>query len=90
MAEALPPVPFKTPVINKAGFLSEPWSKWFRQIFARVGGTTALSNTELEALQSSGESGLEDDIETLQSQVASLENQVDEVFGTGLGQGPVL
>ena len=47
MATIVPPVPYKTPVLDQNGFLAEPWSKWFRQLAERVGGTVALSNTEL-------------------------------------------
>jgi hypothetical protein len=43
----LPAPPYKSQFIGSNGLLSEPWSKWVRQLFQRVGGFSALSNSEL-------------------------------------------
>lgn len=63
MAEVVPPLPYKTPMVDSRGMLTEPWSKWFRQVFLRIGGTTALSNTELT--ENLDTAAIEADIATL-------------------------
>lgn len=47
MATSLPQIPYKTKFLNAQGYVSEPWAKFLRDLYIRVGGTTALSNTEL-------------------------------------------
>lgn len=49
MAENITPVPVKIPMIDRSGLLSMTWENWFRQLFARIGGSVALTNAELEA-----------------------------------------
>ncbi len=65
MAEVVPPIPYKTPVTNNSGMITEPWSKWFRQVFQRIGGTVALSNTELT--ENLDLTDIENDIAALQT-----------------------
>jgi len=49
MAERdLPPVPYQSPIMDRQGQLSPVWAAWFRQLFFRVGGHVALTNTELD------------------------------------------
>lgn len=74
MAATVPPIPFKTPMLNAQGFLSQPWSQWLVFLFQRVGGNS-------DTLP--GDVGTE--IATLQSQVATLQEQV-----SGLNQGKTL
>lgn len=90
--QLVPPVPYKSPVLDRAGFLSPSWSAWFRQLFIRIGESSALSNTELEDLQLEELSGIESDVEALQTtsashtaSIAALTTSVND-----LGQGPVL
>lgn len=44
----LPPVPFKIPVLDDRGYVSQAWGAFFRQLFVRVGGHNAKTNTELD------------------------------------------
>ncbi len=37
----VPPVPYKTPLLDSNGKLTVPWIAWFRQLFERVGGNSA-------------------------------------------------
>lgn len=78
MSQALPPPPYKAPVSDKTGMLSNAWSKWFQIAFVRMGGSSALSNTELESATTPS-------IATLQTQVASLQDT-----GGDFNQGTVL
>lgn len=70
MAEenSIPPVPYKTPMLNASGFLTGPWSVWFRQIFNRVGGNIALSNADIEEQLTNHET----DIQELQALVDGI------------------
>jgi hypothetical protein len=52
----VPPIPFKTPMLNANGFVCQQWSQWFVYILQRV-GTGAPTNlgdiqTEITALTS--------------------------------------
>lgn len=38
MASIMPPVPYKTKFLNSMGFLSDPWSRFFRDLYRAVGG----------------------------------------------------
>lgn len=69
---SIPQIPYKVPIINQAGFLSPAWEKWFRDVFLRIGGLEALSNTELEALNS-------DDITEIQADITAIEADVVEL-----------
>jgi microcystin-dependent protein len=54
MAERdLPPPPHKTPPVGGDGMFSAPWSAFFRQLYFRVGGSSALTNAELAAASGS-------------------------------------
>jgi hypothetical protein len=65
VAEVVPPIPYKSQIANENGFISEPWSKWFRQMFLRVGGSDALSNAELAASLSSLQTSVDDNTTSL-------------------------
>lgn len=75
----LPPIPYKVSVSRPDGLLSEPWAKFFRELFTRVGGIEALSNTELAG----GDDG-SSSISSLSTRVAALEVQTND-----LNQDPV-
>lgn len=68
---ALPPIPYKTPVIGPNGFITEPWSKFIRQLYVRVGGSIALTNIELEELQEAELVTILADINALEALTAS-------------------
>ena len=91
-ARLVPPIPYKTPLNDARGFVTEPWSKFFRQLFLRIGGADALSNSELEELSVT-------DLETLKTQVTQLQTSLQASQATiaqlsgfvdGLNQGPRL
>lgn len=45
----VPPVPYKSPLFGQNGQLLPVWADWFKFVLIRIGGSEALSNTELEA-----------------------------------------
>lgn len=47
MANALPPLPLRHPIEDADGLMSQPWIALMREIFNRIGGTSAQSNTDL-------------------------------------------
>ncbi len=49
MSSELSPVPLLTPVTDQGGNLTRVWAEWIRELFARVGGNSASTNTELAA-----------------------------------------
>jgi hypothetical protein len=75
---AIPPIPYKSPFLSPDGSLAQPWAKWFRDVFQRVGGSDALSNVELNAAVTAAVAS----IATLSSTTSSLTSQID-----GLNQG---
>lgn len=87
MAEIVPPLPYKTPMVDQRGIVSEPWSKWFRQLFQRIGGTEAPSNSELgEVLDLSG---INADIAALEITTAGHTTSINTLNAAvdGLNQG---
>lgn len=97
--QIVPPVPFKAPVTDDNGLLSTAWAGFFRQLFNRIGGPTALSNLELADEQSTGIAGalvsitaLQGSVSTLRSTVASQTTDLATLQSSvnDLGQGPVL
>lgn len=68
MAESLPPVPYRVAMTNpNTGRLTKPWADFFQQLFIRVGGLEAPSNSEIGTTATTDSS----------SQVAALQTQVD-------------
>lgn len=61
MANAVPPVPYKSPLTDSTGRLTQAWSAWFRELFNRIGGNTASANSDLD-----------DDVDDLQQQINDL------------------
>ncbi len=99
MAVTVPPIPYKAKLLSATGYLTDPWAKWFREVFSRIGGTTALSNTELESMQTGGVDELQADVDALEVSVANLDSLATthttdiaslRLAVDGLGQGPVL
>ena len=54
MAEIVPSMPIRTPLIDSRGMMTSPWEKFFRQLYLRAGAAIALSNLELETAIESG------------------------------------
>lgn len=49
MAERIS-IPSNTPISDKNGVVSQEWRLWFNKMYNRSGGSTALSNNELDVL----------------------------------------
>lgn len=72
-----------------SGNMTPAWIAWFRTLYARVGLSVALSNTELEALHTEELAALQTQITTLSNTVSVLQTEVTSGL-SDLGQGPVL
>jgi hypothetical protein len=95
----VPPIPYKSPLLDARGFLTPAWSKWFEQMFLRAGGNIALTNVELENLQSQDLAVVEADISALEtltashtSSISTINTDINTIESSlnDLGQGPVL
>lgn len=78
----VPPIPFKSPMLDKSGLLSNTWGMWFNQLVARVGGVGhAVASDDIS-----------DSVVTLDNEVAALQLAISNLQSTqaGLGVGPVL
>lgn len=76
MAIPLKDPPYNTPMVDEAGRLSGIWIAWFREMFRRLGGNNALSNTELESLQTVDLDDISDDVEQLGDEVTELQDRL--------------
>lgn len=65
----VPTPPYKVQMLSGDGFLSQAWLSWFREVYIRIGGTSALSNTELAGTITS----------TVSTQISDLQNAVSEL-----------
>lgn len=97
--ETIPPLPYKIPVLTPNGLLSDPWAKWFRQIFTRVGGSVAPSNSELADGQTAQLANVLSHVTELESLLAThtitINSNVARIIAleaetSGLNQGPNL
>lgn len=66
--------PEKEPMFRKDGQLSPVWSKWFRELWVRVGEEIALTNVQLENIGQEDYDEVRDDVDTLQSQMVAVQN----------------
>lgn len=85
MSKAVSPIPYKVPIADANGNLSPVWGTWFRDLFDRIGGLSASSNTELNATLTSATSSITTNaalVTSLTARVTALENN--------LSQGPIL
>lgn len=48
MATEIPPVPYKSKMLDSNGVITSIWGDWFRKVFTRLGGNIADSNAELK------------------------------------------
>lgn len=78
MSNTLPPIPYKSIVTNKSGFLTPAWIAFFRELFFRVGGNVAPTNIELNT----GSNSISNTVSTHTSQIAALQTK-DNDFGQG-------
>lgn len=66
--------PEKEPMFRKDGQLSPVWSKWFRELWVRVGEEIALTNVQLENIGQEDYDEVRSDVDTLQSQMVAVQN----------------
>lgn len=66
--------PEKEPMFRKDGQLSPVWSKWFRELWVRVGEEIALTNVQLENIGQEDYDEVRNDVDTLQSQMVAVQN----------------
>lgn len=90
-ARVIPPIPYNIPIVDSSGRVTVAWSKFFRQIFIRVGENIALSNVELENLENENLEDIESDIAALQLLTTSQGNAITALQSdiNGLNQEPV-
>lgn len=67
MANALPPIPIKSPMVDKNGAITFVWSAYHRELFERVGGVSGASNSQILGL-----------ISSLQDRVSDLEGGLNK------------
>lgn len=68
MSSVLPPIPFKSPMQDQSGLLTEVWTKFLLQLFNRTGGKIALTNIELAESTDNQDA----EIAVLQGQMAAV------------------
>lgn len=78
MAEVVPPVPFKAEVVNENGYISPAWAGFIKQLYSRIGGPVALSNTDLTTYIGSIPT-LQASVTSLTSTVATLQSRIDDL-----------
>lgn len=61
-------------MFRRDGQLSPVWSKWFRELWVRVGEEIALTNVQLENIGQEDYDEVRDDVDTLQSQMVAVQN----------------
>ena len=66
--------PEKEAMFRKDGQLSPVWSKWFRELWVRVGEEIALTNVELQNIGQEDYDEVRSDVDTLQSQMVAVQN----------------
>lgn len=62
----LPPVPYRTPMLDSGGLVTQQWSAFFEAMRARAGGSTGQSTTDLKTLTNE----LEAQIEAIETEIA--------------------
>jgi hypothetical protein len=84
--KTLPNPPYKVAGVDRQGYFTPAWMAFFRQAFNRMGGSVALSNTELAGGVSTSIASINAQIVQLQDDVQSLQ----DLTGDGLSKGPNL
>lgn len=85
MANTVPNIPFKTKVTDDDGYLSQAWVGVMRQIFERIGGSVAQTNTELASTVSGG---ISTQIAALQAAVTLLQTETSQLSDFSLEPTP--
>ncbi len=86
MSITVPNVPYKAPIADQSGLISQAWAGWVQQVTLRIGGRVALTNIELQDLRESDLTDIRADILALQTSLTSLTTEVEtglEALGVG-------
>lgn len=79
MTAQLPPIPFKSTLLDKSGFLTPVWSGFFRQLYALLGQSSptslAVITTDIQ--------NLETEVATLNAEVASQGSSISSSLNVG-------
>lgn len=67
----IPPIPLMSPIADSRGIVTLGWASYFRDLLARVGGTSGTGTSELAS-----------QAEALQKQITALQSNVND-FGQG-------
>lgn len=81
-SDAVPNVPYKSPMLDQGGFLTPAWSAWFRTLFARVGGSVAPSISDINldiAGFTTSITNLNANIATLSASISALQGQINDL-----------
>lgn len=78
MSNTVPPVPYKSPMINNEGFLTSPWDKWFREVFVRIGQNIAPSNTEI-SVQLEDLPDIQSQIDVISAELSAIDDDVQRI-----------
>lgn len=78
MSNTVPPVPYKSPMINAEGFLTSPWDKWFRELFLRIGQSIAPSNLEL-SVQLGDVPNLQSQLDDISDELSAIDDDVQRI-----------
>lgn len=65
----MPPIPYKTPILSPRGPMTEPWLKFFRELWARLGGDADVPSGGSSVITNS------ENILDLQERVEALEQE---------------
>lgn len=80
--QTLPPLPYRSPLLDNAGYLTQAWSVFFRQLFERVGGSVAPSNSDIVAVS--------DELDALTLTVGTIDSDLTTLEGTVLTQAGLI
>lgn len=75
----VPNPPYKSVFADSNGFLTPIWNQFFRQVFIRMGGSLALSNSQLG-------NNINQNLAPLQANIATLQGQVTSLQATAVAQ----
>ena len=89
---SVPHIPMTAPLTDSGGYLAPSWALWFQQVFSRIGGNQAYSNTTLATLAQTSLVPIQTQVTALQTSVTALQAQVNALTlpELGLGVGPDL
>jgi hypothetical protein len=76
----LGPLPYKTPVTDDKGLITQPWSKWFLFLYERAGGVSAPSNDTIDFTSFAARLTALEALTTLQSgYITALQSDINDL-----------